>query len=1052
MGNYLFKDKSFEIHNYDKLKTFSSFLPGLAGKKGIPMWTFYVNRGQAISSFGLRDKNGAILEFYPANLAYMYVGTIGFRTFVKIDGVTTEIFDSINEASKRVMKITPSCLSIEETNEELKLHVKVTYFGIPNEDFAALTRRVEITNLSDEARDIEILDGLSQILPSGIRYGDYKAISNLLRSWMNVDNLENNIAFYKLRSSTGDESETKDVKDGNFYLSFVDHTLVKPITDWDLVFGYDTLFKSPRYFESHSIEEINSQKQITENKVPCGFTPVHQTFSPSQSIQIDTLIGYTKDVHSINMKVGMLSKPGYFDMKQDVAASIIDELLDDVLTETNVPLFDEYIRQTYLDNLLRGGYPMTIDTVDKSFVYYLYSRKHGDLERDYNFFSIAPEFYSQGNGNFRDVCQNRRNDIFFHPGIGEYDIFVFASLIQADGYNPLGINGSTFELKDKSIASTLTKQLYGKNNDDVTHHLEGKFTPGSLINLAYQLGLSSSMDDESLLGELLSHSTQNIESSYEEGYWIDHWTYILDLIENFEKIFPDEMINTLYDNRNYTYYNSPVSVHARNEKTVIDNHGQVRQYGALIHPDKNKIEAFKMNEHGTNWLSFENGVLLKTNLFSKMFVLAFNKFALLDPDGIGIEMEANRPGWNDAMNGLPGLFGSGVSETIELLRLSRYLLAHIHDELMIEVPKAFMQFVNQVMKVQEVNAFQYWDQVSSYREKYREIIRRPIEKTEMFPADELTDVLKQMIQKLEKSVAQAIEIGEGIIPTYLIYEAQEFDAVLDSKNQPVISHYGLPKVHVKRFKAKKLPHFLEAPARYLKVESQEDKTLEMIRKIKKTDLYDDVLGMYKTSCDLDAWGYEIGRIRAFTKGWLERESNFLHMTYKYLLGILKSHHYDEFFKEAKTNLVFEMDPEVYGRSTLENSSFIATSNNPNPNLYGQGFVSRLTGSTAEMISIWSLLMYGHDMYHLKNGVLALKLKTLLPKEYFKNSLIQTTFHKTKIIYVNESGLDGWKLEPKSYSLIDWNDSVKEIKASEVVGEVAEAVRQHLYKSITIKLR
>ena len=25
---------------------------------------------------------------------------------------------------------------------------------------------------------------------------------------------------------------------------------------------------------------------------------------------------------------------------------------------------------------------------------------------------------------------------------------------------------------------------------------------------------------------------------------------------------------------------------------------------------------------------------------------------------MGIEMEAGKPGWNDAMNGLPGLFGS----------------------------------------------------------------------------------------------------------------------------------------------------------------------------------------------------------------------------------------------------------------------------------------------------------------------------------------------------------------------------------------------------------
>ncbi|WP_343089406.1 hypothetical protein, partial [Methanocalculus natronophilus] len=36
-------------------------------------------------------------------------------------------------------------------------------------------------------------------------------------------------------------------------------------------------------------------------------------------------------------------------------------------------------------------------------------------------------------------------------------------------------------------------------------------------------------------------------------------------------------------------------------------------------------------------------------------------------------MEADKPGWNDAMNGVPGLHGSGVSETIELLRIVEFL-------------------------------------------------------------------------------------------------------------------------------------------------------------------------------------------------------------------------------------------------------------------------------------------------------------------------------------------------------------------------------------------
>ncbi len=69
------------------------------------------------------------------------------------------------------------------------------------------------------------------------------------------------------------------------------------------------------------------------------------------------------------------------------------------------------------------------------------------------------------------------------------------------------------------------------------------------------------------------------------------------------------------------------------------------------------------------------GEVFRTTVFSKLLGLALIKFATLDPLGMGIEMEAGKPGWCDALNGLPGLFGSSMSETYELLRLLDFLLA-----------------------------------------------------------------------------------------------------------------------------------------------------------------------------------------------------------------------------------------------------------------------------------------------------------------------------------------------------------------------------------------
>lgn len=128
---------------------------------------------------------------------------------------------------------------------------------------------------------------------------------------------------------------------------------------------------------------------------------------------------------------------------------MIEELTDEMATRTSIPLFDEYCRQNYLDNLLRGGYPLLLDNgTEQPFVYHVFSRKHGDLERDYNFFKLQAGYYSQGNGNFRDANQNRRNDVWFNPGVGDFNIRLFMSLIQPDGYNPLVVKGCSFQIRE----------------------------------------------------------------------------------------------------------------------------------------------------------------------------------------------------------------------------------------------------------------------------------------------------------------------------------------------------------------------------------------------------------------------------------------------------------------------------------------------------------------------------------------------------------------------------------------------------------------------------
>ena len=85
-GHFYLSGDKFIIENYDRQPAFSSFLPGLAGVKGIPVWSFYTNRGQGINSFGIHNKGNAMMEFNPANTAYENTPLKGFRTFVRQNG------------------------------------------------------------------------------------------------------------------------------------------------------------------------------------------------------------------------------------------------------------------------------------------------------------------------------------------------------------------------------------------------------------------------------------------------------------------------------------------------------------------------------------------------------------------------------------------------------------------------------------------------------------------------------------------------------------------------------------------------------------------------------------------------------------------------------------------------------------------------------------------------------------------------------------------------------------------------------------------------------
>ncbi len=1044
------------IQNYPAKRPFASFLPGIAGPLGIPLWVFYVNRGQAIASFGIEDKDHPILEYQSANKAYQNVPLTGFRTFIKASGGPRpgfyEPFSPLHPSpdSPPDLHITANEIMLVEENTAVGLRVQVLYYILPGEPFAALVRQTKITNISDTQITAEVLDGLPAIVPYGVNNTLLKELGRTIEGWMSAQCPQNGPAFFRVRASIADSAEVEEILAGNFYLAFNDNGQHLPVlVDPVIVFGQDTSWITPAPFLDAQLSTLLARRQITDGRTPCAFSAASLVLAPGKSTVLNALIGHAQSPEFIASHQARLIKSNYLKQKHTQAIELTSRLTSRVTTRTGRACFDAYCAQNFLDNVLRGGWPLLLGTPDHPHIYHIYSRKHGDLERDYNAFFLSAEYYSQGNGNYRDVNQNRRCDVLLEPRIGDFNTRVFMNLLQADGYNPLVIQGSRFSL----LPSQRRRLLETAGNPPaLARLLEKTFTPGQVLRAIE--GQPIALPADELLAQVMAAAEQNLEAEPGEGYWIDHWTYNLDLIDSYLSIYPEQKKSLLFDQVTYTFYDNDLVVRPRTEKYVLTPHGP-RQLNAIA-KDQEKSILIQSRAVAPRLMRSENGrgKIFYTNLFTKLVCLAAVKFATMDPAGMGIEMEAGKPGWYDALNGLPALFGSSMPETYELLRLVSFLLQAIDEhsqqecQLPVEVFDLFEELASHLQaydsSTDPERDFAYWDAAATDRETYRSRIRLGFS-GELVPTRStmLTSWLKAFSTKIQDGISRAKELNNSLPPTYFTYTVSSYETI--AQQQP-----GYAPIRPLRFQQRLLPLFLEGPVHALKCCDNLQEARQLYQQVQASDLFDRKLGMYKVNASLASQPAAIGRARAFPPGWLENESIWLHMAYKYLLEVLRTGLYAEFCHEIQRGLVPFFDSQVYGRSTLENSSFLVSSAHPDESLHGAGFVARLSGSTAEFISIWYHMLTGGQPFYLDNGDLKLRLQPILPGWLFDaQGYVSFRFLGCcEVIYHNSSRQDTYAgLEIKKYELHLHDETVVTIQGSSIGSPYTMQVRNGQVHSI-----
>ncbi|MDD5622177.1 MAG: hypothetical protein PHQ09_03305 [Actinomycetota bacterium] len=1007
------KDGKFVIENYNHATTFSSFLPAVSGLYGKPLWAFYVNRGQCISSIGINNKDYSIMEFEPANKAYRGTSLHGFRTFLKIkDG--RKVFhyepfqnnyyfnDTYNISQK--MYINSYDLGLEEINTTLGIKIEVMFCTLPGETLASLIRRMDITNISGKSLEIEIVDGLPIIIPYYLTNDNLKNESNLRQAWMGVENYKT-IPFYKIEVLPHDTPETLPVEGGNFYLNFFFNKdekidFLKTIVEPRVIFGYATDLIYPEKFfnEDFSIPE----EQVSRGTTPCGFGYKKIILGSGKSNTTYTMVGNSDNYKKLKIFVNKILCKKYVIEKIDENKKLIEGLKSPIFCSSNSKEFNLYCGQTFMDNFLRGGYPVELGK--GKHIFYVYSRKHGDLEREYNFFQVDATNFSQGNSNFRDVCQNRRNDIFFFPFTDDTNIKIFFNIIQLDGFNPLVLRGSMFKAKNKRIMEGIISKYIKKNeNNNLKEFLTVPFTPGSLLGFieSEEINLDKNKYEE-FLNEILAASNKEDIAEFQEGYWVDHWTYNNDLLEQYISVFPDKAINLLFNKNDFTFFDTAEFVVPRERKYVLTGRG-VRQLNSVIKiPEKEEMIKKRTSAASVMRIKSGKGEIYKCTLLSKIICLIINKVASLDPEGAGIEMEADKPGWCDALNGLPGILGSSINESAEVKRLALILLDvfdsyKINMNNRIKVPEEVFLFYGELESLfnKNISKYEYWDMSHKAKENFRQNTIFGISgKEEKIGIGMLISFLKAIVGKIDCGLRKAYNRKSGVYYTYFINEVVDYKILTNKNGDTLKNEDGYPYIKPLKFKQRPIPYFLEGPVHFLRVEKDIKKARKLYYSIKNTGLYDNKLGMYVVNDYIMNETKEIGRQNIFPRGWLENEAVFLHMEYKYLLELLKCGLYEEFFHDFKKVLVPFFDPAVYGRSILENSTFIVSTAHADKKIHGKGYVSRLSGSSAEFLSMWLLMTAGRRPFYLDDlGNLCLEFKPVLPGWLFTNKPVNVEIYK-----------------------------------------------------------
>ncbi|EJA3102531.1 hypothetical protein ACHELY_000127 [Vibrio vulnificus] len=650
----LLGERYYKIAHVDKMAPF--FISVVSSSDH---WLFISSTG-SLSAGRIRPEN-ALFPYKSVDHIHESAENTGSKTIVRVqqDGrwVLWEPFnrfhDGLYQVERNLYKNSiGDKIVFEEINHTLKL--KFQYAWASSDDFG-FVRRAQISDLSGQDRELDILDGLQNLLPSGAPLAALQTRSALVDAYKWNEQVEGtSLALYTMYAKLSDRAEPAesllattvfsiDNDYGQILLSseqlgafrcgepivnepltrgvrgsyLINKTIKLPAGQskhWLIVADIDKNHCDVRALEQQLATPVKVEQQI-EASIAQNQQELIALMSGGDAWQVTaeetTFVHHYANVLFNSMRGGVIENNYQLD-KQDVLKTM-RKTNQQVVARQQTFFADLPASFTHAELVRLAKLTGDAQLVRLSYEYLplTFGRRHGDPSRPWNHYEIKlkdekGERLLSYQGNWRDIFQNWEALALSYPGFISSFMAKFVNASTMDGYNPYRITkeGIDWELLEA---------------DD----------PWSNI-----------------------------------GYWGDHQIiYLLKFLELAKK-YQREELSELLTSDLFSYANVPYELcgvdklFANPKDTVSFNHELQQRIEERV---------AQLGSDGRLILEGEDRVYM-VNLCEKVLVPLLSKLSNLVLDG-GIWLNTQRPEWNDANN---AIVGNGLS-MVTLYYMRRYV-------------------------------------------------------------------------------------------------------------------------------------------------------------------------------------------------------------------------------------------------------------------------------------------------------------------------------------------------------------------------------------------